>query len=422
MFRKSVVLSLLCIGVFAFLSPVFSDLQENVRVDLIEIWVKVTDKDNHPVRGLGPDDFQIYIDNKRMETRCFDQTFGNSTDVSSSIPIQESSAVRSPKRRFIFFFDMLNSSSSDMNYLKGKITDFLQTSFTDNDEGMVFVLLPNVHLGVVQQMTSSREDLINVVNKMGGNPNMEIRIRNNEKQLLDLLYGFAVPNRGGNTSIAVQPDLVRQARAVAQGFAKQEENLSRYTLNSFGSIASYLQMDHLDGRLVMVYVSGGFPLHPGNNYFQIIDRALEDSNEFGSNELGFREHPDYDFDKEVRNMVGHLNRLNVTIYSVDCSGMAEHNNQPDRTTQQLRYGSDTVAYQKELQDSLVMVSEETGGLVFTNSQNFEKGLAQIATDLGDEYWLCSSVPQGEKAGSYHKIEVKMARSDLKVRHRKGYVE
>jgi VWFA-related protein len=216
---------------------------------------------------------------------------------------------------------------------------------------------------------------------------------------------------------------VRQARAVAQAFAKQEENLSRYTLNSFASIASYLQMDHLDGRLVMVYVSGGFPLHPGQNYFQIIDRALEDSNEFGSNELGFREHPDYDFDKEVRRMVGYLNRLNVTIYSVDCAGLTENdNNGPDRTTQQLRYGADTVAYQKELQDSLYIVSEETGGLTFANSQNFAKGLAEISTDLGDEYWLCSNLPPSEKSGSYHKIEVKVARSDLKVRYRKGYYE
>jgi VWFA-related protein len=121
-------------------------------------------------------------------------------------------------------------------------------------------------------------------------------------------------------------------------------------------------------------------------------------------------------------MVGHLNRLNVTIYSVDCSGMAERDTGPDRTSQQLQYGADTVAYQKELQDSLVLVSEETGGLVFTNSQNFEKGLAQIATDLGDEYWLCSNVPAGEKSGTYHKIEVRVARSDLKVRHRKGYYE
>jgi VWFA-related protein len=357
-----------------------------------------------------------------MTNRCFDKTFESPPEPDTFGNEPDSNTPTVLKRKFIFFFDLLNSSTRDVDYLKSKLGDFLKTSFRGTDEGMVFVLTPSVHLGVVQRMTSNKEALIDVIGRMHGNPDIGIRLRNNEKHLIDLLYSFAPPEGGPLLERRVQPETVRQARSVARSFAAEEENLSRFTLNSFLSIASYLEANRYEGRLVMIYVSGGFPLHPGQNYFQIVDRALEDSNEFGTNELGFREHPEYYFDKEVRNTIGLLNRLNVTIYSVDCSGLAENDRGPERDNMALKRGYDAVAFAKEMQDSLVMVARETGGIVFTNTQNYKKGLAEIASDLSQQYWLCSTAPNSKKPGSYHKIDVKVARNDVNVRHRQGYTD
>jgi VWFA-related protein len=420
MFKKSLVLLFACLLTFGILPPLFSELEEHVSVDVIEVWVKVTNKAKQPVTDLGPQDFQIFIDGKKMTNRCFDKTFESASRIETSGDQPDSNSASGLKRKFIFFFDLLHSSSRDVDYLKNKLGDFLNTSFHENDEGMVFVLTPSVHLGVVQRMTSNKEALIDVIGRMHGNPDIGIRLRNNEKQLIELLYSFSAP--GPVLERRVQPDMARQAKAVARSFAAQEENLSRFTLNSFLSIASYLDANHYDGRLVMIYVSGGFPLHPGQNYFQIVERALEDSNEFGTNELGFREHPEYYFDKEVRNTIGLLNRLNVTIYSVDCAGLAENDRGPERDNMQLQRGYNAVALAKELQDSLVMVARETGGIVFTNTQNYKKGLAEIASDLSQQYWLCSTAPAAKKAGSYHKIDVKVARNDVNIRHRQGYTD
>ena len=85
--------------------------------------------------------------------------------------------------------------------MKKKILRFPGTFFQEQeDQGMVFVLLPSLHLGVVQKMTSSRDALIDVIAKMRGNPTQEVRVRNNEKELLEVLYAFgqgASLNSGG---------------------------------------------------------------------------------------------------------------------------------------------------------------------------------------------------------------------------------
>ena len=110
-----------------------------------------------------------------------------------------------------------------------------------------------------------------------------------------------------------------------------------------------------------------------------------------SEDMVFRDRPDNDFELEVRNAIGLLNRLNVTIYSIDANGMLEYNRGADRDTRMAQLGINNITYTQELQDSLAMISRETGGMAFLNSQNFAKGLAEVANDMNQQYWLCSTL-------------------------------
>ena len=121
---------------------------------------------------------------------------------------------------------------------------------------------------------------------MRGNANQDIRIRNNEKELLEVLYAFGHGSnstqggdRGGAASRSVET--IRQARGLARTFASQDKNLSKITLNSFLSISDYLTDNASPGRLVMMYVSGGFSLRPGQNYYEIVDKAIDDTSVLG---------------------------------------------------------------------------------------------------------------------------------------------
>ncbi len=419
--RKSLFFGLVCFCILPVL-PAFAQLEEEVRIDLLEIWAKVTDKDDRVVSDLTADDFRIYIDGKEAEVRCFDKAF---YDPFAFAQNEDASESNGQKRKFIFFFDLLNSSPRSVDYLKRQITEFLRTNFGDEDEGMVFALLPTVHLGVVQKMTSNKEAIIAVLDRMKGNATLDARIRNNEKEILSILSSGSRAaqqvERGAGTENR-NPEQIRQARGLARSYAAQDENLSHFTLNSFLSIADYLQGNSYDGRLVMIYVSGGFSMRPGQNYFEIIDRAIEATSVIGSEDLNFRDRPSNNFDHEVRKTIGILNRLNVTIYSLDARGLVPYDRGPERDTIQLALGFSTLDYQRELQDSLVTIARETGGTAFINTQNYQRGLTEIAYDMSRQYWLCATVPFSKKRGVYHKIEVKVDRPGIEVRHRKGYIE
>jgi VWFA-related protein len=134
------------------------------------------------------------------------------------------------------------------------------------------------------------------------------------------------------------------------------------------------------------------------------------------------ERPRYDMQDEIRQTTGALNRMNVTIYSLDAKGLLLNAVGAERDTLQATNGMHLLARNQQLQDSLVLVARETGGIAFTNSQNFTSGLADITRDMNEQYLLCASLPAATKRGTYHKIEVKVSRPNVSVRHRKGYID
>ena len=395
----------------------FAEIEEKVQVGIMEVWVKVTDKQGHPISDLQPTDFQVYVDGQNMDLRCFNKTFYDATASFDEAP---------PGRKFVFFFDLLNTLPGDMDFLKNGITRFLLDSFQDNDQGMVFALLPSYHLGVVQKMTSNKQSLIATIRRMRGNMSLGTTVESNEKQLMNMLFQFdttADSNPQAERGVGQRPmDTLHTAQSLVRNFAAQEENRSRFTLDAFTSIAEYLAGFPMEGPVALLYVSGGFPTNPGEQYYEMLDRVLEERFAANMGSFSVMEHPRYDMQDEIRTTVGGLNRMNVTIYSLDAKGLLLNAVGAERDALQATKGLHMLARNQQLQDSLVLVARETGGIAFTNSQNFTNGLADIARDMNEQYLLCASLPASNKRGSYHKIEVKVSRPNVNVRHRKGYID
>src|SRR4029079_19716673 len=100
--------------------------------------------------------------------------------------------------------------------------------------------------------------------------------------------------------------------------------------------------------LIILYVSGGFSSDPGREYFDDVDELAKGSVEEDdmlpySSERNFN----FDFKQELQKIIGKMNRLNVTISTLDTQGM----------------GSPA-----DKRDSLQQVADETGGISFGNSQ------------------------------------------------------
>ena len=404
----------------------YAQIEEEVQVNLMEIWVKVTDKAGNAVTDLNPEDFQILVDGESLPPRCFDSTFARS--LNSTAENGEAGAASGPAsegRSFIFYFDMLNTMPGDMDFLKARMADFLSESFREEDRAMVFALLPTVHLGLVQNWTSDRFTLMKVIQKMHGNMTLQASLQGNERNLLDMLYPSDARNEndGGGDRLSGQmsQEGLQQARLFAGSLARQDASRSRMTLHSFLSIASYLS-GFPEQRPVLIYASGGFPLYPGQQYYQVVQKAVEQRLLQSPADITAIERPSTDFQNEVRNVMGRLNRLNVTVYSLDAKGLLTAQRGAERSAGEVRVGLDLFEQNQQLQDSLVLLSRETGGFAFINNQDYGRAMSDIIRDLNEQYWLCVDLPAFKKRGAYHKIEVKVDRPGVQVRHRKGYME
>jgi len=411
--RLSGILLLLCL--FGPLS--YAQVEEQVDVGVLEIWVKVTDKEGKAISDLTSEDFKLQIDGQPAELRCFDKSFEDAVSVSN--PDQG--------RKFVFFFDLLNTLPGDMEFLKNSVTRFILDSFRENDQGMVFALLPTANLGVVQKMTSNRQALVMVVRKMRGNMSLSASIDSNEKQLLDVLYPLDTTSDGANPlagrGVGTRPvQNFHAAQSLARNFAAQEENRSRLTLNTFTSIARHLSETQIQGHVALLYISGGFPINPGEQYFEMVQQLIEEQFAAGSGDLAMIDRPNFNFQYDIRRTIGALNRMNVTIYSMDAKGLLMNARGAEMDSVQAARGLKTFSRNLQLQDSLVLVARETGGLSFTNGQDYRKGLADIVRDMNEQYLLCADLSGSKKKDGYHEIEVKVARPGVRVRHRKGYVD
>src|SRR5205807_6199286 len=92
---------------------------------------------------------------------------------------------------------------------------------------------------------------------------------------------------------------------------------------------------------------------------------------------------------------------------------------PDDTSLGIGPGS----LQNELrlaQDSLRVLSEETGGFAVVNKNDYATAYQRIVED-NSSYYVLAYYPPDARPGRLHKIDVRVTRPGLTVRARKGYV-
>ena len=131
--------------------------------------------------------------------------------------------------------------------------------------------------------------------------------------------------------------------------------------------------------------------------------------------------PNFELAKEVRNSIGKLNRLNVTLYTINTRGLLLTDTDFSRKDR-LPQGAKDWQTARDFQDSLVQIAEETGGVSFYNSQNFTHGFHQVLRDLDHQYLLCYRASEHKKKGEYHRIKVSCKKPGVHMRHRNGYVD
>ena len=129
---------------------------------------------------------------------------------------------------------------------------------------------------------------------------------------------------------------------------------------------------------------------------------------------------------ETRRVIAAAARSNVSIYSIDPRGLTNLGDEditvgsyPDDPSLGLGPGS-LMGELRLSQDSLRVLSENTGGFAAVNRNDYAGAYQRIVEENSSYYMLAYYPPTDRRDGRFHRIEVKVTRPGLHVNARKGY--
>ena len=373
--------------------------------DIVSTDVIVRDNKGQFIADLNKGDFEVYEDGVKQEVISFILTHGgrvyNSTPAPAA-PVMEGIILPPSRptsdaagRIWMIFVDDLHLDFPNT----GRIKDlFKKISNELVHEGDMFGIVSTGPSSLAIDLTYDRKRLTEAIDKISG-----AGLKPNE--ILDAPVG------------AEGPSEVRYRAHVAFDTA-------------YGIMKS-LEAVH-NRRKAFIYVSNGYDFDPfaETRKKQADDKWKEMNPNAGSSDDGSNnsdasdtnpflqkgnEFSFADLANELSELTREANRANATIYTIDPRGLV---GMPD-----LDQNVDMMDFQNYIrtsQDSLRVLSEQTGGFATINQNDFVKALKRIDAETSDYYVLGYYSSNPDPTIRKRKIEVKVNRPNVELRYRTDY--
>jgi VWFA-related protein len=383
-------------------TPTFSAGVEVVTVDVV-----VTDKKNGTVSGIPREEFTILEDGVPQEVTSFEnvQVPATASAEPARKPAISDNTLREERngRSFVIVFDDVHLTLFQAHRAKLAIGQFLKTGVREGDR--VTLVATGGGAWWSTRMEAGREDIVSLLKRLEGRlvpDNSPERMSDSEALRIHIYRDQQVEER-----VARRFDSFGSNGRSAQG--QQSEGLSG---NPF-----------VQGRAADVYYQAA---SRNRITLQVLDRVLLSlAATRGRKSLilvsqGFIYDPQLD---EFKDVVQTARRSNVAMYFVDTRGLG---GMPSYMNAEFGPAIDnqdvSAAFGDELDQSAgaEMLASDSGGFSVKNTNDLSKGFLRIA-DETKSYYLVGYRPTNTRMdGKFRKIEVKVARKDVKVRARKGY--
>jgi VWFA-related protein len=319
--------------------------QFRAQIDLVQVDVVVTDRNDRPVAGLNREDFEIVEGSQPQKIAEF--RFLSVPAERRRLPARESAAPRDtfsnepePNGRvFVIVIDDLHIhlDAEKLHRMKQVLTSFME-SLSDADQ-----------LAVVY---TSRSDL-----SQDFSSDLAIQIRGLDRLKAGL----------GNRSIT-SADVFHNARA------------------------AYLVLENVCRALAE-------SAHPRRSVIYLGEEELPTKPSISSSSI----------DPALLELIELARRTNVAIYSLDPRGLLTIS------------GFEDVVAQREQKEFLRTLAINTGGRAAVERSSVAAAAREFVEDNASVYLLGYYPDPPVHDGQFHKIEVRVKRSGVKVRARQGYV-
>lgn len=383
---------------------------ESVDVNVVNVEVFVTDKKGNRITGLTRDDFELLAQKKPIAITNFYAVEGgvarteSGEEIAPPQDLDPRLAADTRRRRvpeeqrlhLIVYVDNLNLRPFSRNRALRYVRTFLRNRLRPGDEVMLVTYERSLHIR--HQFTSDPEIIGSALYEVEEMSGMGVHADSDRRDILRDIY---------------EADQINEIRGRATQYAESLFSDMRFSIGALKELVDTLA--GLPGRKAILYVSDGLPMRAGDDIFHAMqDRFTESSNNVLMD--GLR----YDLSREFQQLAARANTHRVTFYTLDAAGLRTYSYM-DASNASIGGGSkiDQVHF-SNIQSSLRMLAQETGGMVLLNTNNFQPLLDRVAEDF-DTYYSLGFQPATTESGRYHRFDVNVkGRKGLVVRTRDGY--
>ena len=201
--------------------------------------------------------------------------------------------------------------------------------------------------------------------------------------------------------------------AEIQSYAAEAFQRARHSFSSLGGFVDTLAV--LPGQKLVLVVSDAVNPRPGERVMAELQQALGSSAgaaAVASFNFGRR----YDLSRDFRDLLQRANASRVTFMTL--SALSERN--LGLVSAESRGGSAADVSQIMVEEqALLTMAGVTGGKVLENSGVLRGQLEQVAVEAAS-YYSVGYPPPTPEADGYRRLEVRVRREGVRVRHREGY--
>jgi VWFA-related protein len=414
------------------------------------VLVNVVAKDKHgkPVNDLKRDDFVLRDNGQEQKIGLFAlEEAGGASLQRSNFPAQLTFTNRpGAAGATVFLFDELNTQLTDQELAKKDFVRYLR-ELPPTSRVAVFVLGDS--LSLLHDFSQDMASLLAALSKHANRVNPEVTASSAPPASSNSLTG-------DQTSTAQWDAFMKSSNQPYVNYTQTVRATG--TAAALETIAGHLQ--GIPGRKTLIWISGGFPIQLGlhNKVDTIPDSnssAREGSHGSGrrngqGSEIGAASNGASSNSKpfnsssslssssgsagelpgtgtslanDVARAIRALNEADVAVYPVNARGVTVAGPyQADRSSMGKRNARPKAGFAPDFDDeTLQTLAVETGGRAFHHINDLSSAFQEAADDAKVSYSLTFSPAAGSLDGTYHRLEVTVNRSGVKLRYRPGYV-
>lgn len=399
---------------------------ERVEVELVEVEVRVIDKKGRPVTGLTREDFRVYDDGRPVEIEYFTEyrdavAAAEKGAAEAAAPAAEpgetpaevAPAALEDSTYLVIFLDQVHLEPGGRSRILEDLGKFVTADLPPDVPVMVVSYDGGVE--ITQDFTTERPPVLDALaaeEEAAAGVFEAVRrrsaLRRMEHIYLKWVNTPACPE-GTDPCNCALPEMETAAREHASEVGAGVEQ----TLGGLASVVAALR--GVPGRKLVLLVTDGLEARPGLDLFHYIADICPQHEQEVS-----RYYTSEDLLSAIHEVASDSSANRVTVYTLEATGLrgdaadmsvGSSQFRPSLLTQRMLTGN--------LQHSLFVMAEQTGGKAVLNANRFDQALDDLAEDQGTYYSL-GYRPGHAGDGRVHLIRVEVDAPNYQLRYRKSY--